>query len=141
MGDANANQATAERRRMERRHIFIVNGSPPVLDLLRELFQDARYNVTTTNFVPNTFAQISALQPDLLMVDVVVGEEAGWDLLERLHAEAATSGIPIIVFSTSPALLDRARVLAMPGEARRFLAKPFDVEELLGLVNELIGPA
>jgi DNA-binding response OmpR family regulator len=126
---------------MDRQHIFIVNGSPPILDLLRELFQAERYNVTTTNFVPRTFAQIDALHPDLLMVDVVVGEEAGWDLLEHLHAEAETRGIPVIIFSTSPELLERAHALATPGGTRRFLAKPFDLEALLALVAELIGPA
>jgi hypothetical protein len=41
---------------MARKHIFCVNSSPTFLDLLRELFQDERYNVTTTNFVPHTEA-------------------------------------------------------------------------------------
>ena len=40
---------------MERSHIFAVNGSPDFLDILRELFQQEQYNVTTTNFVPGTF--------------------------------------------------------------------------------------
>jgi CheY-like chemotaxis protein len=131
----------AERRRMARQHIFVVNGAPPVLELLRELFQGESYNVTTTNFVPETFDQIAALTPDLLMVDVVAGDQAGWHLLERLNGEAATRGIPVIIFSTSPALLDRARDLAMTDGASRVLAKPFDLDALLALVEELIGPA
>jgi CheY-like chemotaxis protein len=126
---------------MGRQHIFIVNGSPAVLDLLRQLFQDERYNVTTTNFVPETFAQISGAAPDLLMVDVVVGEQAGWDLLEHLHAEAATRHLPVIVFSTTPALLERARAMESADGPRRFLDKPFDIGALLALVEELIGPA
>lgn len=126
---------------MERQHIFIVNGSPPILDLMRELFQAESYNVTTTNFVPHTFEQIAALGPDLLMVDVVVGDQAGWDLLERLHAGATTRGIPVIIFSTSPVLLDRAEHLTSPDSTRRFLTKPFNVAGLLALVEELIGTA
>jgi DNA-binding response OmpR family regulator len=134
-------QSSTEQRQIERRHIFIVNGAPVILDLLRELFQAEAYNVTTTNFVPQTFDQIAALTPDLLMVDVVVGDQAGWELLEQLHAGAATRGIPVIIFSTSPALLDRARHLETPASTRRFLAKPFDLAALLALVEELIGPA
>ena len=131
----------AEARQMDRQHIFVVNGSPDFLNLLRELLQDERYNVTTTNFVPQTFDQVQALAPDLLMVDLVVGEQAGWDLLDSLHAEAQTRGVPVIVFSTLPALLDRARALDTPGGTRRFLDKPFDIAELLALVEELIRPA
>jgi CheY-like chemotaxis protein len=126
---------------MRRQHIFVVNGAPAFLNLLRELLQDERYNVTTTNYLPDTFDQIEALTPDLLMVDVVVGQQAGWDLLDRLHQDAETRHLPVIVFSTAPALLGRARALDTPGGTRRFLAKPFDIEEVLTLVAALIGPA
>src|SRR5690554_1063582 len=92
-----------------RKHIFVVNGAPEFLNLMRDVFQEERYNVTTTNFVPRSFDQIAALQPDALIVDIVAGQQAGWDLLERLHAEAATTGIPVIVVSTNPQLLEKAR--------------------------------
>jgi DNA-binding response OmpR family regulator len=131
----------AEGRQMDRQHIFVVNGAPDFLNLLRELLQEERYNVTTTNFVPHTFDQIQALAPDLLMVDLVVGQRAGWDLLDSLQTEALTRGVPVIVFSTLPALLEQARALDTPGGIRRFLGKPFDIAELLELVAELIGPA
>ena len=130
-----------EATRMDRQHIFAINGAPEFLNLLRELLQEERYNVTTTNFVPTTFDQIEAMRPDLLIVDLVAGEQAGWTLLEQVQAEAETRGVPVIVFSTSSALLDRARALETPGGTRRFLGKPFDVAALLALVEELIGPA
>jgi DNA-binding response OmpR family regulator len=131
----------AEQRQMARRHVFAINGAPAFLDLLRELLQDERYNVTTTNFVPATFAQIAALGPDLLIVDLAVGERAGWDLLERLAAEAATRGIPVVVSSTDPRLLDRARAGAARWGGDRFLVKPFYPAELLRTIRELIGEA
>ena len=133
--------AAAEAARMGRKHVFVVNGEPAFLDLMRELFQDERYNVTTTNYVPRTFDQVAALRPDLLLVDVHVGESSGWDLLERLHAEAATAGIPVVVASTSPRLLGRAREEAARYGGRAYFAKPFELDELLRVVEELIGPA
>jgi CheY-like chemotaxis protein len=83
-----------------RKHIFCVNGAADFLALLAELFSEERYNVTTTNYVPETFAKISALQPDLLIIDLVIGAHAGWALLERLAQEATTQGIPVIVTSS-----------------------------------------
>ena len=106
-GDDHATGA-AEQEVMERRHVFVVNGAVDFLDLMRELLQDEQYNVTTTNFVPRTFNQIAALKPDLLIVDLAVGEQAGWDLLEGLQTEAVTRDIPVIVTSTDPYLLERA---------------------------------
>ena len=62
---------------MRRQHVFVVNGSPHILNLLRKLLQDERYNVTATNFVPQTCDQIAALHPSLLSIDLAVGVRAG----------------------------------------------------------------
>ena len=130
-----------EKAQFERKHVFCVNGAAEFLDLLRELFQDARYNVTTTNFVEGTHRQIAALQPDIVIVDLVVGIRSGWDLLERLQEEISTSGIPIIVTSTSQQLLDEAQHEPERYGTNRYIVKPFDIDDLLNLVHELIGTA
>jgi DNA-binding response OmpR family regulator len=124
-----------------RKHLFAINGSPEFLNIIRELFQEEDYNVTTTNFVPNSFAQIQALHPDVLIVDVVIGQSAGWELLEQLHESAATTGIPVLVLSTSPRLLERAREQAVRYGNHRYLDKPFDFDALLTQIHEMIGEA
>ena len=132
----------ADHRTQEgRKHIFVVNGAPAFLNLMRDLLQDERYNVTTTNFVPRYYEQIAALQPDALVIDVVTGQEAGWDLLERLHRDASTTGIPVIIVSTSPQLLERARDQADRFGTHRYLGKPFDLGEMLDMVKDLVGEA
>ena len=124
-----------------RKHIFALNGSPDFLNIVRELFQEEDYNVTTTNFVPTSFEQIVAAQPDVLIVDVAVGERAGWELLEQLHVGAATTGIPVLVLSTSPRLLETAREQAERYGNHHYLAKPFDLDALLTSIREMIGEA
>jgi CheY-like chemotaxis protein len=130
-----------ELAKMERQHIFIVNSSPDFLDIARDLLQEERYNVTTTNFVPETFAQIEALSPALLVIDLAVGEQAGWDLLERLASGPSVCNIPTIVVSTRPQYLDIVRENRDRFDGQRLLQKPFDLDELLRDVEELIGPA
>ena len=130
-----------ERLQFGRKHVFCVNGAPEFLDLLRELLQDANYNVTTTNFVPLTHDQIMTAQPDVIIVDLVVGLRSGWDLLERLQHEIATRGIPVIVTSTTQSLLDQVEDEPERYGANRFIVKPFDIDALLSLVQELIGDA
>ena len=125
----------------ERKHVFVIDGAPVFLNLMRDLFQEESYNVTTTNFVPNSFAQIAALQPDVLIVDIVVGEQAGWDLLERLHAEASTSGIPVMIVSTSERLIGQAREQVARYGGNAYLLKPFDLDAVLQAIADLIGKA
>ncbi len=137
-GDHHAGGA-AEQEQMGRRHVFVVNGAVEFLELIRELLQDERYNVTTTNFVPRTFDQVAALEPDLIIVDLVVGQQAGWDLLERLQVEAVTHDIPVLVTSTDGRLLERAQVDFARYGGQAFLVAPMDLEDLLADIQSLLG--
>lgn len=123
------------------KHVFAINASPEFLNIVRELFQEEGYHVTTTNFAPNSFAQIEALQPDALIIDVAIGQEAGWELLEQLGADADTAGIPALVVSTDPWLLERAEAQANRYGHHRFLAKPLDLEAMLKAIREMIAEA
>ena len=134
-------EGDAEHKQMERKHIFVVNGEPSFLDLVRDLLQDESYNVTTTNFVPATFDQIAAVQPAALIVDLAVGDRAGWDLLDRLHGDAVTHGIPVMVVSTSQKLLERAKDQHARFGGDKFVAKPFDIDDVLDGIRSLVGDA
>ena len=128
-----------DRSQARRRHVFAINTSPEFLNIVRELFQEEGYNVTTTNFAPNSFTQIEALKPDALIIDIAIGQEAGWDLLEQLDADADTAGIPVLVVSTDPKLLAHAEEQAARYGKHRFLAKPLDLDAMLTNIKEMIG--
>lgn len=132
-------RATAEQ--MVRKHIYVVNGSPEFLDVVRALLQDENYNVTTTNFVPESFATIRAAQPSMLIIDLVLGEIAGWDLLRELREAATTNTIPILLVSTTRRLLDEAREQHEAFGGDSYLIKPFDLEDLLDLIEQAVGKA
>ncbi len=141
MVETESEPGQAEQSQMGRQHVFVVNGSPDFLNLMRELLQDERYNVTTTNFVPQTFDQVAALQPSVLVVDLEIGVRAGWDLLAAQRDGGLTRGIPVIVVSTDPDLLERAEREQVVGDTRRSVVKPFDLDEILAAIRDLIGVA
>ena len=132
---------SGEKKQRKRQHIFAVNGAIEFLDIIRELLQEEEYNVTTTNFVPETYEQIATLKPDLLIVDLAVGVEAGWDLLESLANEAETRSIPVIVVSTSGQILNDIKAKPDRFGGQRFLRKPVELDEVVKMVHELIGGA
>ena len=133
--------ARATPEQMQRQHIFVVNGSAEFLDVVRELLQDELYNVTTTNFVPRTFEQIEIARPSLLIVDLIHGERAGWELLADVRHEAATRDIPVVLVSTSKQLLEKAQTERVIWGGDRYFLKPFSLDALLDAIQDLIGPA
>ena len=131
-----------DRDRTPRKHVFAVNSSPDFLLIVREVLADEGYAVTTSHFEPNVFTRIVMRHPDALIVDVAPGDSAGWDLLRRLHLEAKTSAIPVLVSSTSPPLLEQAHnEAAWYGTNRCFLAKPLDLDELVRTIRKMVGDA
>ncbi len=69
---------------------------------------------------------------------VPVGQQASWDLLERLLADAATSGMLVLVVSTSPDLLETAQAQADRYGTHRYLGRPFDPNELRAAIADMI---
>lgn len=130
-----------ERRQRSRKHVFAINGAAEFLNVVRELLEDEEYNVTTTNFVPNSLAQIVALEPSLIIIDLAISVRAGWDLLEQLHQDALTHGIPVIVVSTNEKILDEVRADPSRYGGERFIGKPLDIDVLISAVEDLIGKA
>ena len=124
-----------------RKHIFAVNGASEFLDAVRVLFESESYNVTTTNFVTETLGQIVAAKPDLMIVDLAIHVQAGWDLLERLRTDPATCDVPVVVVSTDKRYLDEVQADPARYGGQRFIGKPFDIDDMLGAVEELIGTA
>jgi CheY-like chemotaxis protein len=108
---------------------------------VRELLLLERYDVTASTYAPESFEVIDLLAPDLVVLDLAWGERAGWDLLEALAGHVSTAGIPVLVTSTNHHLLERAAADPARYGTHRDLIKPFDVEVLLALVQELAGVA
>lgn len=120
-----------------RARVFCINGSIELLGIMREILSDEGYDVTVLGFVPGIYERIEAAQPALVMIDLVFQEPYGWRLLEDLWASPATHDIPVIVTSTDQKLLDEARGAPERFGERNYLAKPFDLDELLTLVASL----
>lgn len=98
-----------ERRRIAHKHMFVVNRVPEISVLMRQLLRDDGFNATTTKYVPETLDTTPTLAPDLVIADLVAGQQAGRKVLLRLHADVATRGISLILVVTNLVLPERAR--------------------------------
>jgi CheY-like chemotaxis protein len=135
------NSATADGA--ERRHkILVVNDSPDFLAMMREVLTDeGGYEVATLDKSEGVVREVSARLPDLLIIDILFREgRAGLVIAEELAAVAETAHIPVL-FCTALARANIADDVWQLAEQRghQVLFKPFDLDDLLRVVGELLA--
>jgi CheY-like chemotaxis protein len=128
-------------QQMARRHVLVVNSDPAFLDVVQVLLQSDRYNVTSTNLVPQTFAMVQAAGADALVVDLATDEPAQWELVGQLIADTQTRSLPVVFTANDAEMLDAAETRPWPAGGRFHLLKPFEPNLLGDVIHALIGPA
>ncbi len=94
------------------------------------------YRVKTAANGVEAMKMVGEKQPDVIVSDVVMPEMNGLTLLKRLKAHAETNHIPVILLSSKTAVADRME--GWDKGADGYLGKPFNIEELVALMNTLI---
>jgi two-component system OmpR family response regulator len=117
------------------RRILIVDDEPSVRDVVATVLIDAGYSVQTAADGHIALKIIDDAPPDLIITGVMMPNLDGWALLD--HARERTPAPPVILMSAGDWVRGR-RTMPDPDHAV-FLAKPFAIEELLGLVARLTG--
>lgn len=123
-----------------RPRISVVNDNPEFLELMSAILSDeSGYEVSL--FKGDDGYPLSALRdaaPDLIIVDLLLGGASGWEIVALARADEALAEVPIVVCSADVhQLRDRADELASIGNVH-VLAKPFEIDELTGLVASLV---
>lgn len=121
-------------------HILVVNDTQEILDLFREILEEDGFRVSLSAFAINDLGSILELTPDLVILDFLMGgEEAGWQLLQKMKMDRRTADIPVIVCT---AALGLVRDLEAHLRAKNvgIVLKPFDIDELLSEVHKLVPP-
>jgi DNA-binding response OmpR family regulator len=125
-----------------RPRISILNDNPEFLELMSAILdEDAGYEVTLFNEASTSVDELAESRPDLVIVDLLLGGASGWEIVALSRADDRLAETPIVICSADVAALkDRAGELESIGNVH-VLAKPFSIDELTGLVEQLIGRA
>jgi two-component system KDP operon response regulator KdpE len=93
-----------------------------------------------TFFAPDSLAAISESnkhKPDLIILDLGLPAGDGFVVMDRLRGKLPLPPMPVIVVSGRDVRANKER--ALKAGARAFVQKPWDDDELLGLVAQLLG--
>jgi CheY-like chemotaxis protein len=126
---------------METPLIAVVNDDPVFLALMEELLEGEGYRTRSWPGGQGIHALLVRAHPTLLVLDVRMEMiDTGLTVLQTLRLDPATRHLPVIVCTADTAFLKQSGERLM-AQGCRLLPKPFDLEELLGLIREMIGPA
>src|SRR5436305_6910294 len=109
--------------------VLVVDDDPDILDALQFLLEDVGYRVTTTEkgeYAENLHDTNDGL-PDVIILDVLLSGKDGRLICQKLKSQEETKRIPIIMMSAYPNAKQSVTVVG----ADDFLAKPYDMDELL----------
>ncbi|HLI50919.1 MAG TPA: response regulator [Thermomicrobiaceae bacterium] len=121
--------------------IAVINDDTAFLQLMYELLSDEGYETEIYRETTAIHATLRQEQPDLVIIDIRMEQPStGWQVLEMLRLDPVTSRIPVIVCSADANDL-RAKEELLQRNGYASLVKPFDLEDLLTMVRDKIGPA
>ncbi len=111
----------------EEAHVLVVDDDARLRALLSRYLTENGFRVTTADHAEDARAKLAFLQPDLLVLDVMMPGETGLSLTQSLRA--AGGGPPVLLLTARGAPDDR--VAGFEAGADDYLGKPFDPRELL----------
>ncbi len=107
--------------------ILVIDDDPAILELMQLILEDAGYRVETTDATNGVIPFLEGDLPHIIVLDLRLSGRDGSDMVRQLKGQEHTRHIPLLVCSASSAARQRALAVG----ADDFLAKPFDIEELL----------
>ncbi|MBB6109929.1 response regulator [Mucilaginibacter lappiensis] len=120
------------------RRILAVDDDSDILEVLQYILEDSGYEVITLADGHHLFDKIKESQPDLILLDIMLGNLDGRDLCKSVKTGMETHGIPVILISASHEV---SRTLNQTGAPDDFIAKPFDIDVLLRSINRQLDNA
>ena len=112
------------------RDILVMDGDVQIVSVIAEILREEGYRVRTASDSENGYAAILDHPPTLILLDVFMPGTTAPMLIEHLRRHDL-SDVPVVLMSTD---LREAEALLAQGVAD-YLAKPFDIDELLACVE------
>ncbi len=116
------------------KHVFVIDDDDSIRWVLQQALEDAGFKVTVFDNAKKCEQQINQLKPDVVLSDIKMPGEDGLSLVKRLSKKMPN--LPIILM-TAHCDLETA-VKAYEVGAFDYLPKPFDLDEVVSLVNRAI---
>lgn len=114
--------------------ILIVDDEPTITEVVAEVLGDEGYATITARGGSDALALMAAQRPDLMLLDLVMPEMSGIDLLARLQGDANLASIPVVMMTAG----SYGNLVLSHGGPTQLLSKPFNVDDLIATVRTMV---
>ena len=126
--------------------VMVVDDAYSELKLMEVILKSAGLDVVTSldgdklditvGQIPNTQDKLVTERPDLLLLDIVMPNRNGYELLRSIKRDARTRHTPVVLVSSKNQ--DSDRVWGKRQGADEYLGKPFTPEQLVSMVRQFV---
>ncbi len=114
--------------------ILVVDDDVSIRGMYAEILEDEGYEVTTASDGQDALRQLGGVQVKAVLVDMMMPGMDGLELCRQLRQADDTRLLPIILISAGPNVVGKAKEV----QANAVLVKPFDLDNLLRLVDKVV---
>jgi twitching motility two-component system response regulator PilH len=117
------------------KNILVVDDSPTDRQYLSDLLVKSGFAVTIAESAEDALAKVKQKRPDLVLMDVVMPGQSGYQATRTLSKDDSTKSIPVIICTTKGQETDK--IWGMRQGARDYIVKPVNQAELLAKITAL----
>jgi DNA-binding response OmpR family regulator len=114
--------------------ILAIEPDPSLGEILCDMFADAGYECKVVQSCSDIIYLMENFRPDLVLIEYFLPSVNGGELCSQVKRDSRFSGIPVILYSAYPQILWSVKDYGCD----EFIAKPFDLDELLFTAEKLI---
>jgi len=121
------------------KHILIVDDTADLLRLMRMMLEEDHHQVSVLDSGHGVLEYARANKPDLIVLDLRLGDVSGITVLSDLKSDPDTASIPVVVYTASVLDAEKTQQMIASDPATyagtRVLQKPFALDQLLQIVT------
>lgn len=118
------------------KNILVIEDNHAILDVITLILQSEAYKVAGLNKSAEMMQHIDSFQPDLMILDIMLPDGDGRELLSQIRTNTKTANIPVLMIS---AKYTAQTVQHGDHKPNGFLAKPFDIDDLLDKIEGILA--
>ncbi|NUN63393.1 response regulator [Pseudanabaena biceps] len=119
--------------------VLVVEDSVTQREMIEDLLIGSGLKVKTAGDGVEALEKMQGQCPDIVVMDIVMPRMNGYELCRRIKTDPKTEGIPVVMCSSKGEEFDR--YWGMKQGADAYIAKPFQPQELVGTVKQLLRKA
>ena len=112
-----------------RKKILVVDDEDDILHFLELVLREKGYDVATASGGHEALTKAQLEQPNLILLDIMMPQMDGWEVLKLLRVDEETADIPVAKLSARTEAKDR--VQGLQEGAIDYICKPFSLQDLL----------